>query len=81
MVLKTERGSEILKIQQTSFVHCPQRGLILCLCGLRCPHHFMPAATTRPSKRNFTESYSEIVQGLQNKTLVVTTIIVSYDHN
>ena len=43
--------------------------------------HFMPAATTRPSKRNFTESYSEIVQGLQNKTLVVTTIIVSYDHN
>ena len=41
----------------------------------------MPAATTRPSKRNFTESYSEIVQGLQNKTLVVTTIIVSYDHN
>ena len=33
----------------------------------------------RPSKRNFTESYSEIVQGLQNKTLIVTTILVSYD--
>ena len=40
--------------------------------GMLCP-----SATTRPSKRNFTESYSEIVQGLQNKTLVVTTIIVS----
>ena len=27
--------------------------------------------------RNFTESYSEIVESLQNKTLVVTTIYVS----
>ncbi len=28
--------------------------------------------------RNFTETYSEIVESLQNKTLVVTTIRVSY---
>ena len=28
--------------------------------------------------RNFTESYSEIVESLQNKTLVVTTIYVRY---
>ena len=27
--------------------------------------------------RNFTETYSEIVESLQNKTLVVTTIMVS----
>ncbi len=27
--------------------------------------------------RNFTESYSEIVESLQNKTLIVTTIYVS----
>ena len=27
--------------------------------------------------RNFTETYSEIVESLQNKTLVVTTIRVS----
>lgn len=30
--------------------------------------------------RNFTESYSEIVESLQNKTLIVTTIYVSYLH-
>ena len=29
--------------------------------------------------RNFTETYSEIVESLQNKTLVVTTIMVSRD--
>ena len=29
--------------------------------------------------RNFTETYSEIVESLQNKTLVVTTIMVSID--
>ena len=28
--------------------------------------------------RNFTETYSEIVESLQNKTLVVTTIMVGY---
>jgi hypothetical protein len=28
--------------------------------------------------RNFTESYTEIVESLQNKTLIVTTIFVSY---
>ena len=28
--------------------------------------------------RNFTESYSEIVESLQNKTLIVTTIYVSF---
>ena len=28
--------------------------------------------------RNFTESYNEIVDSLQNKTLVVTTIFVRY---
>ena len=27
--------------------------------------------------RNFTETYSEIVESLQNKTLIVTTIMVS----
>ena len=27
--------------------------------------------------RNFTETYSEIVESLQNKTLVVTTIMVT----
>ena len=27
--------------------------------------------------RNFTESYSEIVESLQNKTLIVTTIMVN----
>ena len=31
--------------------------------------------------RNFTESYSEIVESLQNKTLVVTTIMVSERKN
>jgi len=30
--------------------------------------------------RNYTESYSEIVESLQNKTLVVTTIYVSLRH-
>ena len=30
--------------------------------------------------RNFTESYSEIVESLQNKTLIVTTIYVSSKH-
>ena len=30
--------------------------------------------------RNFTESYSEIVESLQNKTLIVTTIEVSEAH-
>ena len=31
--------------------------------------------------RNFTESYSEIVESLQNKTLIVTTIYVSAGSN
>ena len=31
--------------------------------------------------RNFTESYSEIVESLQNKTLIVTTIYVSASSN
>lgn len=31
--------------------------------------------------RNFTESYSEIVESLQNKTLIVTTIYVSATSN
>ena len=31
--------------------------------------------------RNFTETYSEIVESLQNKTLVVTTIMVRRDTN
>ena len=31
--------------------------------------------------RNFTESYNEIVDSLQNKTLIVTTIFVSFTTN
>ena len=31
--------------------------------------------------RNFTETYSEIVESLQNKTLVVTTIMVSIERD